>query len=119
MNKIELMGRLTADVEIRKSTNKNSKTYARFSLAVPRKLDKEKVDFINCVAFGKLAEIINKYCKKGIQIIVCGTLQIDDYVTKDGKNAKATTVIVDDFYFTEFNKKVAESSEEIPFNGGE
>lgn len=115
MNKIELIGRLTSDVEIRKSTKDKSKTYARFSLAVPRKLDKEKVDFINCVAFGRLSETINKYCTKGMRIVVCGTLQIDDYVTKDGKNAKTTTVIVDDFYFTEFNKKVAESSEEQNF----
>ena len=112
MNKIELMGRLTADVELKKSTKDKSKTYARFTLAVPRKLDKEKTDFINCVAFGRIAETINKYCSKGMKIVACGTLQIEDYETKDGAKAKSTTVIVDDFYFTEFNKKAAESSDE-------
>ena len=110
MNKVELMGRLTADVELKESAKENSKKYAKFSLAVPRKLDKEKTDFINCVAFGRIADTIAKYCKKGMKIIVCGSLQIDSYTTKDGASAKSTTVIVDDFYFTEFNKKVNEDN---------
>lgn len=108
MNKIELMGRLTSDVEIKKSTKDKTKTYAKFTLAVPRKLDKEKTDFINCVAFGRIAETISKYCSKGLRIVACGTLQIDDYTDKEGKPAKATTVIVDDFYFTEFKKEVTD-----------
>ena len=107
MNKVELMGRLTSDVELKDSAKTK---YAKFSLAVPRKLDKEKTDFINCVAFGRIADTIAKYCKKGMRIIACGSIQIDSYTTKDGQSAKSTTIVVDNFYFTEFNKKVSEDN---------
>lgn len=115
MNRIELMGRLTADVELKKATKKEGADYVRFSLAVPRKNVKDKTDFINCVAFGKLAEVIAKYCKKGQRIIVCGSLQIDQ-VEKDGTKTSYTNIIVNDFYFTEYNKDVAkESEDDLPF----
>lgn len=114
MNKIELMGRLTADVELKKATKKDGTEYARFSLAVPRKNVKDKTDFINCVAFGKLAEVISKYCKKGQRIIVCGSLQIDT-VEKDEVRNIYINVIVNDFYFTEYNKDVASNKDELPF----
>lgn len=115
MNKVELMGRATADVELQKS--KDGKEYARFNLAVQRKLDKEKTDFLNCVAFGKLAEIISQYVKKGNRIIVCGSIQtseVEDSKTKT--KTKYTTIVVDDFYFTEARKDVVEATnEELPF----
>lgn len=114
MNKLTLMGRLVADVELKKATKKEGSDYARFTLAVPRKNVKDKTDFIDCVAFGKLAEIISKYCKKGQRIIVCGSLQID-LVEKDEKKTKYTSVIVNDFYFTEFVKDVAKSEDDLPF----
>ena len=116
MNKVELMGRLVADVELKKASKKDGSDYARFSLAVPRKNVKDKTDFINCVAFGKLAEVISKYCKKGQRIIVCGSIQIDQ-VEKDGNKTNYTTIIVNDFYFTEYNKDVAKNGDpdELPF----
>lgn len=113
MNKIELMGRLVADVELKKATKKGGADYTRFTLAVPRKNEKDKTDFISCVSFGKLAEVISKYCKKGQRIIVCGSLQIDT-VEKDGAKTNYTTVIVNDFYFTEYNKEVSKSNESTP-----
>lgn len=115
MNRIELMGRLTADVELKKATKKDGADYIRFSLAVPRKNAKDKTDFITCAAFGKLAEVISKYCKKGQRIIVCGSLQIDQ-VEKDGNKTSYTTVIVNDFYFTEYVKDTEkETNEDLPF----
>ena len=115
MNKIELMGRLIADVELKKGAKKDGADYIKFTLAVPRKNTKDKTDFIGCVAFGKLAEVISKYCKKGQRIIVCGSLQIDT-VEKDGNKIYYTNVIVNDFYFTEYNKDLAkEEQAEIPF----
>lgn len=116
MNRIELMGRLVADVELKKASKKEGSDYARFTLAVPRKNVKDKTDFINCVAFGKLAEVIVKYCKKGQRIIVCGSIQIDG-VEKDGKTTYYTTIIVNDFYFTEYSKDVAKegNSNDLPF----
>ena len=115
MNKIELMGRLVADVELKKATKKDGADYTKFTLAVPRKNVKDKTDFINCVAFGKLAEVIAKFCKKGQRIIVCGSLQIDS-VEKDGNKTYYTNVMVNDFYFTEYNKDVAKDNEDVPFN---
>lgn len=116
MNKVEILGRTTADVELQKS--KDGKEYARFTLAVQRKLDKEKTDFLDCVAFGKLAEIISTYVKKGNRIIVCGSIQtsiVEDAKTK--AKTKYTSIIVDDFYFTETRKDVIEESskDELPF----
>ena len=81
MNKIELMGRLVADVELKKASKKEGSDYARFTLAVPRKNVKDKTDFINCVAFGKLAEVISKYCKKGQRII---GIQGTEYILRMG-----------------------------------
>ena len=115
MNKVELMGRLVADAEMKKSIKKEGSDYARFTLAVPRKNIKDKTDFINCVAFGKLAEVISKYCKKGQRIVACGSIQIDT-VEIEGKKTNYTTVIVNDFYFTEYNKDVAKEENEVPFN---
>lgn len=114
MNKIELMGRATADVELQKS--KDGKEYARFTLAVQRKLDKEKTDFLDCVAFGKLAEIISSYVKKGNRIIVCGSIQTS--IVEDAKaktKTKYTSIIVDDFYFTEAKAMTENELEELPF----
>lgn len=113
MNKVELMGRLTKDVEKRQTKSKTE--VGAFTLAVPRKANKEEVDFIDCVVFGKLVEVLTKYTTKGSKIIVCGSLRIDTYTDKEGNNRKATTVVVDDFYFTE-NKKIEEAPNELPFN---
>lgn len=113
MNKVELLGRTTADVELQKS--KDGKEYARFTLAVQRKLDKEKTDFLDCVAFGKLAETIAKYVKKGNRIIVCGNIQTS-VVEKEKAKTKYVTIVCDDFYFTESRKDVIEdSNDELPF----
>ena len=113
MNKVELLGRTTADVELQKS--KDGKEYARFTLAVQRKLDKEKTDFLDCVAFGKLAETIAKYVKKGNRIIVCGNIQTSIVENKDKTKTKYTSIIVDDFYFTEAKAMTENEPEELPF----
>ena len=84
-NKAILGGRLTSTPELK--TTPNGVMVTTFSIAINRKPQKDqteqKADFINCVAFGKLAEVISKFCKKGQRIIVCGSLQIDS-VEKDG-----------------------------------
>ena len=119
MNKIELLGRLVKDVEIKKSKKDEKKNYAKFTLAVQRKLDKEKVDFIDCVAFGRMSDTLAKYVKKGQRIIVTGALQIDNFEEKEGNQRKSVVVIVDDFYFIEYIKKeekeTQENEDEISF----
>ena len=105
MNKIELMGRLTKDVELKDS--KKGEKYGIFTLAVPRKLKKDETDFIDCVVFGtKTCEALTKYTEKGNRIIVVGSLQIDSFTNKDGNTKKSVYVIVDDFYFVDFKKEL-------------
>lgn len=104
MNKIELMGRLVNDVELMKG---KSIEYSKFTIAVKRK-GKDEVDFINCVAFGKVAESIVKYTEKGNRIIVEGSIQIENYKTKEGNNSTTVNVIVNDFYFVDFKQKKGE-----------
>lgn len=114
MNKVELMGRLVKDIELKKGKNDN--VYGVFTLAVNRKENKEIADFIDCVAFGKLAEIISEYTEKGNRIIVTGSLHFDRYQDKEGNNRVSTNIIVDDFFFVDYKVKKDESKkdEQIP-----
>lgn len=104
MNKFEFLGRLTKDIEI--VTAKNGKNFVKFTVAVDRKSDKEKTDFIDCVAFGKLAETLLKYVEKGNRILIEGELNINFYDDKDGKKQKSVSVLVNDFYFVDFKKEL-------------
>ncbi|MCT3322428.1 single-stranded DNA-binding protein [Lactobacillus johnsonii] len=74
MNDIKLLGRLAQKPEVKKSQAGHQ--YAWFTVAVPRKNDKDQADFIRCVAFGKLAAAMEKYCSKGRQVLVQGRLQV-------------------------------------------
>ncbi|MCT8978284.1 single-stranded DNA-binding protein [Clostridium sp. CX1] len=102
MNKIQLVGRLTADPEL-KFTSGNGTAVTKFTMAVNRpRLDKSKpqeADFIPCVCFGKRAEAIANYVQKGHLFGVSGRLQINKYVDKDGNNRWSTDVAVEDFEF--------------------
>lgn len=109
MNKIEILGRLVANIEMKEGKNVK---YGKFTIAVPRKNDKETVDFVNCVAFGKIAEAIEKYTEKGNRLLVEGSLQLDKYQDKDGNTKTSITIIVNDFYFIDFKRK--EQQETIP-----
>lgn len=75
MNNIVLIGRLTKDPEMKVSNN--DKEYCLFSLAVNRPHEKGTADFFNCIAFGKTAEVINQYCKKGKQIGIQGSIEFN------------------------------------------
>lgn len=83
MNNVNLIGRLTADIELDEyGKGKNAGTYGRFALAVRRNDD--VTDFINCVAWNKTAEIIDEYAGKGALIGVTGSLEQNIYENKDG-----------------------------------
>ena len=106
MNKVELLGRLVKDVEIEKSKSGND--YARFTLAVSRKQKDAPTDFFNCVAFGKLPEIMQKYTEKGNRILIVGTIQNETFKDKEGNNRQNTIIIVEDFYFVDFKKELTQ-----------
>lgn len=115
MNKVILLGRLTRDPEIRYTSGAETKAVAKFSLAVNRSYKKEgerSADFISIVAFGKNAEFVDKYFRKGQQIIVEGRWQTGSY-EKDGKKYYTNDCIVERFDFAGA-KKDAEAPEPQP-----
>ena len=104
MNKVILMGRLTRDPEVRYSQGDNASAVARFSLAVDRRFKKDgeqTADFINCVAFGKTGEFIEKYGRKGTKFVVEGRIQTGSYTNKDGQKVYTTDVVVEQVEFAE------------------
>ena len=109
MNKIVLLGRLTKDPEIRVS-QKNNKKVAKLSLAVNRKYIKQgeerQCDFFNIVAYAKLAEFIEKYLKKGIQICLLGRLQTRIYTDSNGVTKYITEVICEEIDFADSFSKI-------------
>lgn len=94
MNLIVLKGRLTADPELR-SVGAKQTPKCDFTIAVNRRFEKDKADFINCEAWGNTAEFISKYFSKGKEISFTGELHIDQY-EKDGEKRYATKVKVKD-----------------------
>lgn len=107
MNKVELLGRLTKDPEVRYTTTNNT-LVCTFTLAVNRKNaksdDKVKADFFNIVAWSKTGEFASKYFKKGQQIALIGRLETRNYEDKDGKTVYVTEVIAEDLYFADSKK---------------
>lgn len=101
MNKVFLTGRFTRDPESRMGSN--NLEVSRFALACQgdfvNKNGERQVEFINCVAFGKTAETINKYCKKGGQIAAQGRIRNSSYDAQDGTKRYTTDVIVESFEF--------------------
>ena len=101
MNKVILMGRLTADPELRQTPQ--GTPLARFSIAVNRRYQREgsqQADFIDCVAWRQTGEFISRYFRKGSMIAVDGQLQSRSWDGQDGKRQYATEVLVENAYFT-------------------
>lgn len=102
MNNVTLIGRFTKDPEI-KYTNEGL-SIARFTLAVDRRFktkDEKTADFPNCVAFGKTAEFIERYFRKGAKIGVTGRIQTGSYEKQDGTKVYTTDVVVENAEFVE------------------
>ena len=112
MNKSILLGRLTKAPEIRLSQKNNTKI-ANFTLAVNRKYvaqgEERQADFINIVAYSKLAEFVEKYLKQGLQICVCGRIQTRSYDDNNGIKRYVTEIIAEEIYFADSQKKADES----------
>lgn len=102
LNKVILMGRLTAKPDVIKCDNSDNR-YTRFTIAVERNYksgDEKITDFINCTAWNNTAVFISKFFGKGNMIAVSGELNIDNYTDKDGNNRKSANVHVSDVSFT-------------------
>lgn len=92
MNSINLVGRFTKEPELKTTSNGNKVT--SFCLAVDRKTKNKETDFIDCVAWNKLAEVICQYCHKGKMISVTGALQTRNWEDSNGGKHKASEVNV-------------------------
>lgn len=121
MNKVILMGRLTADPEVRYSQSAEPLAIVRFSIAVNKRFKREgepDADFINCVAFGKVGEFTSKYFKKGMMISIVGRLQVRNWEDNNGQKRVSTEVVVEEQYFAEsksaFESRRAHSQEQAP-----
>ena len=116
MNKVELIGRLTHDVEMRQTPNGVS--LARFSIAVTRRFKNSNgeydADFINCVAWQQTGEFIAKHFQKGGMIAVVGSIQSRSWDGNDGKKQYATEVVVDEVYFTGAKKQNNNNQQQTP-----
>ena len=104
MNKVILMGRLTRDPEVRYSQGATATAIARFSIAVDRRFKRDgepDADFINCVAFGRTGEFIERYGHKGTKFVVEGRIQTGSYTNKDGQRVYTTDVVAENVEFAE------------------
>jgi single-strand DNA-binding protein len=114
LNRIELIGRLTRDPELRYMSNGHP--MAQFTVAVDRDFrnaaGERDADFINCVAWRKLAEQVGQYCTRGRLIAVEGRLQVRSYETQDGARRRVTEVIGDRVWFLDSPKTDTDQSAE-------
>lgn len=107
LNKIILMGRLTRDLELRRT--ESGTAVCSFSIAVDRdfksKNGEKETDFIDIVAWRATAEFVSKYFTKGRMAVVEGRLQIRDWTDKEGGKRRSAEVIADNVYFGDSKPK--------------
>ena len=103
INRVVLVGRLTRDPELKSTTS--GSYFCRFSLASNRTIyrkdqdPKDEVGFFDCVAWGKLAEVISKYVQKGRRVAVDGSLRWSSWENAEGKKQSKVEVFVENFQF--------------------
>lgn len=105
MNRVDLIGRLTKDLELRRSNNGNS--VIRFTVAVDRRFKQPggpEADFISCVAFGKTAENMARFLHKGSLIAVEGRIQTGSYMNQQQQRVYTTDIVADSVTFLESRK---------------
>lgn len=114
MNNVSLIGRLTADPELR--TTQSGLSVTRFNIAVDRQFTKEdgekQTDFISIQAWRKTAEFICKYFSKGQKIALTGAIQTGSYTDKDGNKRYTFDVIANNVEFCEPKKENREQNQE-------
>ena len=103
LNKVLLMGNITRDPELKYMPNQTA--VCDFGLAINRTwtgqdgIKKEEVTFVDCTCFGKTAEILSKYKKKGDPLFVEGRLKLDQWEGQDGSKRSKLKVTVENFQF--------------------
>ena len=128
LNNINIMGRLTADPELRHT--QGGVAVATFRIAVNRdykdKATGERgVDYLTVVSWRNTAEFASRYLYKGLLVIVSGRIQVREYTDKEGQKRYATEIVAENLYFGESRQKPVEEpqvdfqdvddDEDIPF----
>lgn len=115
MNKWEGVGRLTKEPEIKNT--QSGVVITNFTVAIDRRLKEKdgtrKADFINCVSFGKTAELLKNFFHKGSWIGVCGSVQTRSFQRQDGSTAYVTEIIADEVYFVG-NRTESQTTQNAP-----
>lgn len=101
MNKSIIIGRLTTDPKVTVSSGEEQMSIARFTVAVDRRRKDSSADFPSCIAFGKTADFIGNYFRKGMKIVIEGHIQTGSYTNKDGQKVYTTDVVADNVEFAE------------------
>lgn len=124
MNKCIFLGRFASDIELKVLPNSDT-AVVNFRFAVNRRFKRDgqpTADFLNCVAFGKTAETLNKYCVKGTQVVLSTRVQVRSWENQEGKKVYTTEFLVEEFSFADTKKtngytplEEAESDDEMPF----
>ena len=113
MNNVSLIGRLTKDVQERRT--QNGTPVVSFTLAVDRRKKEDGADFIPCIAWDKAAETIAKYVHKGDLFAVTGHIQTRSY-EKDGRMNYFTEVVTTSFQFLERKREMQSDSPSVQNN---
>lgn len=108
MNQCQLMGRLVRDPELKYTPQGTAVT--SFTLAVDRRFNREKADFIDVVAWRQTAEFISKHFQKGTRIAVVGSIQTRTWEDNEGRKRKAVEIVADSVYFADAKKESAAGS---------
>ena len=118
LNKAILMGRLTADPELRRTQNNTAVT--SFTLAVNRTFTRQgeqpQVDFIDIVAWSSTAEFVTKWFKKGQLVAVSGHIQVRNWEDKQGIKRKTVEVVTDEVFFAEPKRDSQPKNDAPSFN---
>lgn len=113
LNRIIIMGRLTADPELRQT--QNGTAVSTFTVAVDRDFGEKQTDFISCVAWRQTGEFVSKYFHKGSMIAVSGRLESRKWEDRDGNKRTSWEVQCESVYFGE--KKTEVKLEVLPDDG--
>ncbi len=97
MNKVILIGNLTRDPELTKTSNDNS--VCKFSIAVSRRWGANETDYFNVVAWRGQAENCSKYLRKGSKVAISGSIQNRTYDANDGTKKYVTEIVADEVQF--------------------
>ena len=116
LNKVVLIGNLTADPELKQTQSGIS--VVSFSIAINRRVKKEgqpDADFVSIVAWRKTAEFVGQYFKKGKPILVCGSIQSRSYTDNQGNKRYVTEVVADEVGFVESkSESQSDASQYVP-----